>query len=194
MHLHRIRVFDKEETTGRRSRGQAGKGLRAVAAVMLTLMAGVPQGFAQQQAVLGAGQKTPEKAASELPATPAPVLTQPLDLRPSARDFSKPAARLFGNPFNTFRPTSIPKASFVNSVRLSELVKSGKIYLSLSDAIALALENNYDLAIARYDLDIADTDILRTRTGSTPLGAPSGLITNTLYRRHQHHQYLQRWL
>ena len=180
MHLHRIRVFDKEETTGRRSRGQAGKGLRAVAAVMLTLMAGVPQGFAQQQAVLGAGQKTPEKAASELPATPAPVLTQPLDLRPSARDFSKPAARLFGNPFNTFRPTSIPKASFVNSVRLSELVKSGKIYLSLSDAIALALENNYDLAIARYDLDIADTDILRTRTGSTPLGAPSGLITNTL--------------
>jgi outer membrane protein len=85
-----------------------------------------------------------------------------------------------GNPFNTFKPTSIPKASFVNSVRLTDLVKDGKIYLSLSDAIALALENNYDIAIARYDLDIADTDILRTRTGSAPLGAPSGLVTNTL--------------
>jgi outer membrane protein TolC len=65
-------------------------------------------------------------------------------------------------------------------VRLTDLVKDGKIYLSLSDAIALALENNYDLAIARYDLDIADTDILRTRTGASPLGAPSGLITGTL--------------
>jgi outer membrane protein len=38
-------------------------------------------------------------------------------------------------------------------------------------------ENNFDIAIARYDLDIADTDILRTRTGATPLGAPSGLVT-----------------
>jgi len=76
--------------------------------------------------------------------------------------------------------TSIPKASFANSVRLGDLVKEGKIYLSLSDAIALALENNYDIAIARYDLDIADTDILRTRTGQLPLGAPSGLIANTL--------------
>ena len=46
------------------------------------------------------------------------------------------------------------------------MVKDGKIYLSLSDAIALALENNYDIAIARYDLSIADTDILRTKTGA----------------------------
>jgi outer membrane protein len=103
-----------------------------------------------------------------------------LDLRSSARDFSKPAGRLLGNPINMYRPTSIGKASFANSVRLTDLVKDGKIYLSLSDALALALENNYDLAIARYDLDIADTDILRTRTGAAPLGAPSGLITGTL--------------
>ena len=59
-------------------------------------------------------------------------------------------------------------------------MKDGKIYLSLSDAIALAIENNYDIAIARYDLDIADTDILRTKAGSAPLGAPSGLVTGTL--------------
>jgi outer membrane protein len=179
MHLYGTRVFEDVEMTARKVRGGAGKRLRAIAAAMLTLTAGVPSGFAQQE-VLGAGQKSPEKAASVLPAAPASVLTQPLGLRSSARDFSKPSARLFGNPFNTFRPTSIPKASFVNSVRLSDLVKEGKIYLSLSDAIALALENNYDIAIARYDLDIADTDILRTKTGQLPLGAPSGLITNTL--------------
>jgi outer membrane protein TolC len=108
------------------------------------------------------------------------VLTEPVNLRPSLRDFSKPAGRFLGNPINIYRPTSIGKASFSNSVRLTDLVKDGKIYLSLSDALALALENNFDIAIARYDLDIADTDLLRTRTGVAPLGAPSGLITGTL--------------
>ncbi len=138
----------------------------------------MPAGFAQQ--VLGAGEKAPDKAASELPTAPAVALTEPLDLRPSERNFSHPSGRLWGNPINMYRPTTISKANFANSVRLTDLVKNGKIYLSLSDALALAIENNYDIAIARYDLDIADTDILRTRTGAAPLGAPSGLITGTL--------------
>ncbi|MGB9407560.1 MAG: TolC family protein [Terracidiphilus sp.] len=157
--------------------GQAGKLLCVVAAVMLAWASGISSGFAQQ---VGAGEKAPDKAASELPSAPSVTLTEPLDLRSSARDFSKPAGRLLGNPINMYRPTTIGKASFSNSVRLTDLVKDGKIYLSLSDAIALALENNFDIAIARYDLDIADTDLLRTRTGAAPLGAPSGLITGTL--------------
>ena len=99
-------------------------------------------------------------------------LTHPFDLRPTDRDFSKPAGRLLGNPIKMYRPTTIPKANFANSVRLDNLVKDGKIYLSLSDAIALAIENNYDIAIARYDLDIADTDILRTRAGALRSALP----------------------
>jgi outer membrane protein len=193
MHLYGRRVFEQQneskrgglEKTGHRDAGlrksgrrQAGARLRAVAAVMLGLAAGTPSGYAQQ--TLGAGAKTADKAASDLPSAPAPVLTQPMNLRPSARDFSKPAAGLLGNPINEYRATSIGKASFSNSVRLADLLKDGKLYLSLSDALALALENNYDIAIARYNLDIADTDILRTRTGQAPLGAPSGLITGTL--------------
>lgn len=175
------RVFEHRNEAARQVRGQAGKRLRAIAALMLALTAGVPAGYAQQAAgQTGAGQKAPEKATSELPAAPAPVPTQPLDLRTSARDFSKPTGPLVGNPIDMYRPTTIDKASFANSVRLTDMVKEGKIYLSLSDAIALALENNYDIAIARYDLDIADTDILRTKAGASPLGAPSGLITNTL--------------
>jgi outer membrane protein len=186
MHLFGISVFEQPKTA-RGIQGQAkleinghnraGHNLRAIAAVVLTLAAGMPSGFSQQAASVTAAA---DKAASDLPAAPAPVLTQPLDLRTSARDFSKPAARILGNPIGTFKGTSIPKASFANSVRLSDLVKDGKIYLSLSDAIALTLENNYDIAIARYDLDIADTDILRTRTGATPLGVSPGVIANTL--------------
>ncbi len=185
MHLFDTSVFEWQEKTARArsGRGEAGRNqaasrLRAAAAVVLTLAAGNPSGFAQQ--LQGAGARSAEKAASELPSAPAPMLTEPLDLRPSLRDFSKPAGGLLGNPINMYRPTSIGKASFANSVRLTDLLKNGKIYLSLSDAIALAIENNYDIAIARYDLDIADTDILRTRAGQLPLGVPSGLVTGTL--------------
>jgi len=178
MHLFGTSEFEQQqEKNARTARAEAGNRLRAVAVVMLMLAAGVPSGFSQQT---GAGATAPDQAASDLPAAPAPVLTEPLNLRPAARDFSKPAGRLLGNPINIYRPTSISKASFQNSVRLTDLVKDGKIYLSLSDALALALENNYDIAIARYNLDIADTDILRTRSGQGPLGAPSGLVTGTL--------------
>jgi len=196
MQFYGTRVFDRQmgkTAPGRRGeivRGRSGDRLRALAVVVLTMATGVPSGFAQQQTptvpqpgpatVPGAGAKSTEKSASELPGAPAPNLTEPLNLRPAARDFSKAYARGWGDPINWYRPTTIDKASFANSVRLADLVKDGKIYLSLSDAIALAIENNYDIAIARYDLDIADTDILRTRTGNTPLGVPSGLVTNTL--------------
>src|ERR1035437_7522251 len=122
----------------------------------------------------------PDHAPSDLPSAPAPIPTEPFALNRSARDFTKPYAGFLSNPINKYRPTTIEKTSFANSVRLNDMVKDGKIYLSLSDAIALALENNYDIAIARYDLSIADTDILRTKTGAAPLGVPTGLVANTL--------------
>jgi outer membrane protein len=56
-------------------------------------------------------------------------------------------------------------------------VKDGKIYLSLSDALALALENNYDIAISRYYMDLADLDLLRAKAGSTLSG--SGATVNS---------------
>jgi outer membrane protein len=194
MQSYGTRVFEglhRESAPQKRDmaiRGRSADRLRAAAVILLTLAAGWPSGFAQQQppaqpgpaTTPGAGAKSQDKAASELPAAPAPALTEPVRLRPGERDFSKPAGKLFGNPINMYRPTTIGKASFANSVRLTDLVKDGKIYLSLADAIAIALENNYDIAIARYDLDIADTDVLRTKTGQAPLGVPSGLVTNTL--------------
>jgi outer membrane protein len=161
--------------TGRR---QAGSRLRALATVMLTVASCMPGSLGQTPA----GTKGPDKATSNPPGAPVPaqIPTQPFSLRDTARDFSRRYATWLTNPISVYKPTMIPKASFVNSVRLDDLVKNGKIYLSLSDAIALAIENNYDIAIARYDLDIADSDILRTKTGGAPLGAPSGLLTGTL--------------
>ena len=164
-------VLDQQTIARKQSSGK----LRAVAAAMLTLSSCMPSTLGAQTP---AGSKGPDREASTLPAAPAPSPTEPFDLKRSARDYSKPYAG-FMSPYK-WRATSIGKASFENSVRLSDLIKDGKVYLSLSDAIALALENNYDLAIARYDLDIAETDILRTSTGAAPLGVPSGLVANTL--------------
>lgn len=158
------------------SRARAGMSLRAAAAIMLTLAAGVPPGFAQQ----AGNTETPKDQSSGLPAAPTPTPTEPLSLRQSQRDFSRSAGDVWRSPQNMYLPTKVAPASFANSVRLDSLVKEGKIYLSLSDAIALALENNYDIAIARYNLDIADTDILRSRAGSGLLGVNSGLVSNTL--------------
>ena len=158
--------------------GKKAGSLRAIAAAILTLNACMPAAFSQQ--VTGAGSNGPDKAASTLPSAPAPVATQPFPLRTGSRDYSKPFGSWLRSPINIYRPTKLSVASFTNSIRLGNLVKDGKIYLSLSDAIALAIENNYDIAIARYDLDIADTDILRAKTGAAPLGSPSGIVSGTL--------------
>jgi outer membrane protein TolC len=66
-----------------------------------------------------------------------------------------------------------------NSSRLQSLIREGKLYLSLRDAMDLALENNLDLVIARYNLPIADTDILRTRAGGIFRGVNTGIVQNT---------------
>lgn len=52
-----------------------------------------------------------------------------------------------------------------NGPGVDKLFKDGKIYLSLADAISLAIENNLDVAIQRLNAPMSDTDILRTKAG-----------------------------
>src|SRR4051812_1794989 len=83
------------------------------------------------------------------------------------------------NPFDAYRGNVVPPPSLANSPRLSSLVRDGKIYLSLRDAIDLALENNLDLVIARYNLPIAQTDVLRTSAGGILRGVNTGVVSGT---------------
>jgi len=154
------------------------------AAAITCLLAGTLSGFAQSTTQTQQQPQTPQQAQNPantpaLPVEPPPNFTQPLYLRPQTRDFSKERG-YWPNPIAPYKPTTAPSASFLNSPRLDDLVKGGKIYLSLSDAILLALEDNYDIAIQRFNLNIADTDILRTRSGALFLGINSGLVTGTL--------------
>ena len=84
------------------------------------------------------------------------------------------------NPIDAYLPSIVPKPNLANSVRLEQLMRDGKLYISLQNAIDLALENNLDLAIARYNLAIADTDILRTKAGGFFRGVNTGVIQGTV--------------
>jgi len=83
------------------------------------------------------------------------------------------------NPFSAYSPTQAPEPQLTNSPRLTQLIHDGKLYLSLKDAIQLALENNLDIAIARYNLPIADMDILRTQAGGVFRGVNAGVVQGT---------------
>jgi len=93
-------------------------------------------------------------------------------------DYSKSVSQ-FPNVVGPYMPRYVPEPNLANSARIDQLIKEGKIYLSLDDAIALALENNLDLAIARYNLPIADTDILRAKSGASTRGVNTGLVQGT---------------
>src|SRR5690242_19114072 len=76
--------------------------------------------------------------------------------------------KFLGN-YDTFNVSPVNTA---NSSRLDTLLRGGNVYLSLQDAIALALENNINVEVQRYGALIADTNIMRARAG--------GLIRNGL--------------
>lgn len=97
---------------------------------------------------------------------------------PTSVDYSKPAG-FFPNPLKIYTPRLVPLPSFANSPRIQDLMHDGKIMLSLNDAIGLALSDNLDLAIQRYNLPIADTDLLVTRAGGSPRGVNTGLVSGT---------------
>ena len=171
------------------------KDLQAAASVALLLMSVCQQsGLAQQQPVPGtpnqttpsATQPAPSQAVQNdttgqpgLPQAPPPKLTEPLYLRGTDVDYTKPKSH-FWNPIAPYTQLNYPAPSLGNTPKLEQLLHDGKIYLSLSDAVMLTIENNYDIAIARINLDIADTDILRAKAGSFLRGVSSGLVQNTL--------------
>ena len=110
-----------------------------------------------------------QTASSGTPQAPAPQGT-------AAIRFDMPHSR---NPIKAYSSEQVPEPVLANSRLLDRLVRDGKLYLSLKDAIDLALENNLDLAIARYNLPIADTDILRTQAGGFFRGVNTGVVQGT---------------
>ena len=112
--------------------------------------------------------------------SPAPLAPQPSssDKPLPVLNYAHPVSH-FPNPIGPYTSRRLAPPNLANTARIDSLMREGKLYLSLDDAIALALENNLDIAIARYNLNIADTDILRAKAGASILGVPSGIVQNT---------------
>ncbi len=108
---------------------------------------------------------------SQPPATPQPQHFQ-------LQDYSKPRSH-FPNLIRPYMPRNVSPPNLSNTPRIGQLMQNGKLMLSLDDAIALALENNLDIAIARYNLNIADTDIMLANAGQSTRGVNTGVVQGT---------------
>jgi outer membrane protein TolC len=151
----------------------------------------IPSGFAQQTPPAAQSQPAqttppPAQTAPEAPAPvaqpAAPTLTQ--DIQQAQQPVAPqqpfhvtiPHER---NPFDAYRPTIAPPLNLQNSPRLQSLIRDGKLSISLQDAIALAIENNLDLAYARYEMPTAQTDLARTMAGAVANGVNTGVVSSS---------------
>jgi len=127
------------------------------------------QGWAQNE----------QPAPPALPQAPQPTpASAPQPQRYTSVDYAKPRSQ-FPNVIAPYKPGYVPPPDLTNTGRILQLMHDGKIMLSMDDAVALTLENNLDLVLARYNLNIADTDVLRADAGANILGVNTGIVQNT---------------
>lgn len=81
-----------------------------------------------------------------------------------------PKAPVFLRPYLA---PEVPPIRLANSPRLRDLVRAGKLYLTTQDAVALALENNVDIEVARYNPLLDEWSLERAEAGGALPGVPS---------------------
>jgi len=139
------------------------------AAVLFLAAIMVTAGWAQD------ASSVPSAPSAQIPAQKAvPSSSQPFEVK----EYSKPQSS-FPNPLAPYTARHVAPPNLANTPRIDQLMHDGKLYISMNDAVALALENNLDIAIARYNLNIADTDVWRAKAGSSTLGVNNGVVQNT---------------
>jgi len=144
---------------------------KAISLALVSLL--VTASFAQNATPQGSQAGMPPL--TPMPQAPAPQNNAHLY---SDQNYAKPVSP-FPNVLAPYRVRNVPPPNLTNSARIDALVRDGKMYLSINDAVAMALENNLDITIQRYNLSIADTDILLTSSGSAARGVNSGLVSGT---------------
>lgn len=148
------------------------------ASVLLLMSLLVSPGFAQNSAPTSA-PTTPAATSSPnltpMPQAPGPQHNSHLY---SDQDYAK-GVNGFPNIIAPYRVRDIPAPNLTNTARIDQLIRDGNIYLSINDAVALALENNLDIVVQRYNLSIADTDLLRASSGNFARGVNTAVVQGT---------------
>lgn len=148
-----------------------------LSAAALTLILAPCAGFAQQA-------PNAPKAAPQQPAQPQTIAQQvaamqqpqPVTAEPQPFHVALPHS---WNPIAPYMPSKVAPVDLSNSPRLHNLERDGKLFISLDDAIALALENNLDIAYYRYNFPTAQADLLRTKAGGAAGGVNTGIVQGT---------------
>ncbi len=149
--------------------------------MVAVVLAGVLSTYGWTQDAQPAVQASPQATSTQsgLPQAPQPAPGRALQPEHYVQvDYSKPRSQ-FPNVIAPYQPAYVPPPNLNNTDRIQPLLHDGKIMLSMNDAVALALENNLDLVLARYNLNIADTDVLRADAGANILGVNTGIVQNT---------------
>ncbi len=124
-----------------------------------------------------AGTQTQTPPLTPLPQAPAPQHNA-AHLYSGNQNYSKPISG-FPNFIAPYQVRHVPQPNLINSAMTDKLFRDGQIYLSINDAVAMALENNLDITLQRYNLSIADTDLLLTSTGASARGVGTSVIQGT---------------
>jgi outer membrane protein TolC len=155
--------------------------MRTVGIITLALcvsLGPVAPAFAQAQQQTQPPQQTQAQQAQQPPpanqAPPVQVQQPPTPSAPKKVDDKSPSEYSNGQPWfphvlGPYTPMHIGMPNLTNSADLQQFMKDGKLYLSLQDAITLALENDLDIAVARYNPLISETGILSARSGAGTL-------------------------
>jgi outer membrane protein len=96
----------------------------------------------------------------------------------SDQNYAKPKSG-FPNLIAPYTSRTVPRPNLTNSAMTDKLFRNGSIYLSINDAVAMGIENNLDITLQRYNLSIADTDILLTSSGSPSRGVNASVVQGT---------------
>jgi outer membrane protein len=95
-------------------------------------------------------------------------------------DYTRPV-KSFPSIFKPYQPRRIPPAAFGSSDRAPLAIEGGKLRLSLAQLVAAVVENNLTIASARYFPSIAQTDLLRARSGASPRGVDASVIPSSVF-------------
>ncbi len=136
---------------------------------------------ATQAGTPAAPPNTPAPQSSGPSLTPYPQAPAPqhnAHLYSGDQNYAKPLSG-FPNLIAPYTRRHVPQANLTNSAMTDQLFHDGQIFLSINDAVAMALENNLDITLQRYNLSIADTDLLLTGTGASARGVNTNVVQGT---------------
>ncbi|MCZ6492439.1 MAG: TolC family protein [Acidobacteria bacterium] len=115
-----------------------------------------------------------------------PVAAQPPDVAPDLEkpDYSR-NPEWFPRIYKPYVPQRVPAPNLSSGASVTERIRDGKLEMSLAQLLDAVVENNLDLAVARYNNSFAETDILRAKAGQAPRGVagarvPSGLFAGAI--------------